>query len=88
MITSFNDFISELEDTLEYLCDDARHLICLPYTIENLHKMAEDLNIHKARYHAGRHPHYDIPKKRIAEITAKCRVISGKELLTIINTKI
>lgn len=27
------------------LCDNKRHLICVPYTIQNLHKMAENLNI-------------------------------------------
>ena len=27
---------------MKYLCDNARHLICEPYSIENLHKMAEE----------------------------------------------
>jgi hypothetical protein len=66
---------------MKYLCDDSRHLICEPYSIENLHKMAEDLGIKKCWYHAGKFPHYDIPKKRIEEITAKCEVIDSKELL-------
>ena len=30
---------------MKYLCDNKRHLICEPYSIENLHKMAKELNI-------------------------------------------
>ena len=47
--------------------------------------MAEDLGIKKCWYHAGKFPHYDIPKKRIEEITAKCEVIDSKDLLNIIK---
>lgn len=68
-----------------YLTDGKRHLICKPFSIENLHRMADDLNIKRCWYHSGKHPHYDIPKKRIKEITEKCEVISSKQLLTIIK---
>ena len=68
---------------MEYICDNQRHLICKPYTPENLHKMAEDLGIKRCWYHARPYPHYDIPKKRIAEVQAKCTVVSPK---LIINT--
>ncbi len=71
---------------MKYLCDKARHLICLPYSIENLHLMAKELNINKCWYHKGNYPHYDIPKTRIAEISAKCEMIDSKTLLTIIKT--
>lgn len=70
---------------MRYLCDTKRHLICEPYSIENLHKMAKDLKIPRWWYHKGNHPHYDIPKKRIDEITAKCEVISSREILMIIK---
>ena len=70
---------------MRFLCDDKRHLICEPFSIENLHKMAIELNIHRCWYHKGKFPHYDIPKKRIEEITQKCEVISSKELLMIIK---
>ena len=56
---------------MTYYCDNKRHLVCVPYSVENLHKMAEDLGIKKCWYHSGDKPHYDIPKKRIQEITAK-----------------
>lgn len=70
---------------MEYLCDKSRHLICKPYSIENLHKMAEELNIKKCWFHKD---HYDIPKKRIDEITNKCKVISSKEIVNIIKTAV
>ena len=71
---------------MKYLCDRKRHLICLPYSIENLHKMADDLNIGRHWFHnvKGRE-HYDIPKKRINEITSKCEVISSKEIILIMR---
>lgn len=71
---------------IKYICDDARHLICIPYSIENLHRMAVDLNIHKCWYHSkSMMPHYDIPKRRIEEIKAKCEVVSSKRITQIIK---
>ena len=73
---------------MEYFCDSTRHLICVPYSIEGLHQMAKELNIDKCWYHSGRFPHYDIPKRRIKEISKYCTIISSKELLTLIKFKI
>lgn len=70
---------------MRYLCDTSRHLICLPYSIANLHKMADDLGIKRCWFHAGKKPHYDIPKRRINEITDKCEVITSEEIVTIIK---
>jgi hypothetical protein len=70
---------------MEYLCDNKRHLICTPYSIENLHRMARLLDIPEHWYHKGNFPHYDIPKSRIKEITNKCTLISSKEIVTIIK---
>jgi hypothetical protein len=67
---------------MKYLTDGKRHLICEPYSIENLHKMADELDIKRCWFHAGSKPHYDIPKRRIAEIEAKCKLVSSKELLS------
>lgn len=69
---------------MEYFTDGKRHLVCLPFSVENLHEMAFDLGIHRCWFHAGKYPHYEIPKRRIDEITAKCTMISSKELLKII----
>jgi hypothetical protein len=67
---------------MEYYCDTERHLVCVPYSIENLHKMAEDLNIKKCWFHKN---HYDIPKKRIKEIQEKCSIITTREIVELIN---
>jgi len=49
--------------------DNKRHMICHPYSIENLHKMAEKFGIKRGWFHSkGKYSHYDIPKKRIDEI--------------------
>ena len=68
-----------------YYCDNARHLVCKPYSEQNLHLMAQDLKIHSNWFHKGDKPHYDIPKKRVEEIKAKCVVVSSKEIIKIIR---
>lgn len=71
---------------LTYYCDESRHLVCVPYSIENLHAMAKDLGIDRCWLHKSPgHVHYDIPKRRIAEIQAKCVVVSSREILRIIR---
>lgn len=71
---------------LRYFCDGWRHLVCLPYNEENLHRMAEDLGIKECWFHSrASYMHYDIPKRRIVEITAKCELVSGREILRIVK---
>jgi hypothetical protein len=67
---------------MEYYCDDKRHLVCVPYSKENLHIMADELNIKRCWFHKD---HYDIPKRRINEISAKCTIINSKEIIKIIR---
>ncbi len=67
---------------MTYYCDNARHLVCVPYSIANLHRMAADLGIKKCWFH---NDHYDIPKTRIGEIRAKCEVVSSKEIVKIVK---
>jgi hypothetical protein len=67
---------------ITYYCDDYRHLVCRPYSVENLHKMAEDLGIKRCWFHKN---HYDIPKRRIEEIKSKCIVISIREIFKIVE---
>lgn len=72
---------------MKYYCDDTRHLICIPYSIENLHIMAEDLQIKRCWFHSSaKFAHYDIPKRRIEEIQSKCSIISSRELLLLIKS--
>lgn len=71
---------------MQYICDNGRHLICLPYSISNLHKTASELGIKRCWYHAKKgYEHYDIPKSRIEEIKSKCKIVSSKEILKIIK---
>jgi hypothetical protein len=82
IVSVMNERAEILRSGLEYLCDNARHLICLPYSIENLHRMASELGIKRCWFHKD---HYDIPKSRISEIVAKCRVVSSKEIVKIVR---
>lgn len=71
---------------MDYFCDSARHLVCVPYTIENLHKMAKNLGIDRRWFHRGAsYAHYDIPKLRIEEISAKCQVVRSRDILAIVK---
>jgi len=44
--------------------------------------MAKELNIKRIWFHKN---HYDIPKRRIQEITNKCTIVSSKEIIKIIK---
>lgn len=60
--------------------------MCLPYTEKNLHAMARDLGIARCWWHVGaRYAHYDIPTRRVAEIQARCTVVSSREILRIVK---
>lgn len=67
---------------MKYYCDTERHLICIPYSRENLHLMANKLNIKKCWFHKN---HYDIPKRRIDEIMKKCTIVTTKQLIELIK---
>jgi len=68
-----------------YLCDTKRHLICEPYSVENLHKMAKELSIKPCWFHRGDLPHYDIPKRRMIDVMARCKLITTQEIVNIIG---
>jgi len=74
---------------IKYFTDGERHLVCVPYSIENLHIMAKELGIKRCWFHPsnGRH-HYDIPIRDISRIEQQCEIISSKCLLSIIENKI
>lgn len=75
---------------MKYYCDNYRHLVCIPYSVENLHIMAKELGIKKCWYHSKgklKHPHYDIPKKRIDEIKLKCEMVTRFDIVRIIKNE-
>lgn len=67
---------------LIYITDRKRHLICIPYSVENLHRMAEELGLKRGWFHKN---HYDIPKRRIDEIEKKCKIVNSRVIVDIIN---
>lgn len=76
-------------EEIDYLCDQHHHngvlrphLICVPYSIENLHRMAVDLGIHRCWFHKD---HYDIPIRRTFEIMLKCQIIPERVLFHIVR---
>jgi len=70
-------------NVIRYLTDGKRHLVCFPYSKENLHVMAKDLDIAKSWYHSKPYPHYDLPKRRKVEIEQKCEIVSSKDIVRI-----
>jgi Protein of unknown function (DUF4031) len=70
---------------LIYVTDRKRHLICIPYTIENLHSMAAELGIKRCWFHKT---HYDIPKRRIEEIENLCLKVTSREIVTLIGRRL
>lgn len=66
-----------------FLMDERRHIVCLPYSVAGLHAMAESLGLKRCWFHGGKYPHYDAPKKRIAELKKKCEIVSSREILAV-----
>lgn len=66
-----------------FYCDKLRHLVCLPYNVDNLHQMAQNLGINKCWFH---HNHYDIPVTRVEEIMVKCTIVRPRQIMEIIQT--
>ena len=46
--------------------------------------MADDLGIKRCWFHGD---HYDVPARRIAEITVKCEVVRPREIMKIARSK-
>ena len=67
---------------LIYVTDGHRHLICVPYSIQNLHRMAEELGIKRCWFHKN---HYDIPQFMIEEVEKKCRMVFKANIVEIIQ---
>lgn len=71
---------------MTYYYDRMRHLVCVPYSVENLHVMAAKIGIKRHWYHGGHRPHYDIPKTMMGNIDQYATQITPKSLLRIILT--
>lgn len=69
---------------MTFYYDKKRHLVCLPYTVENLHKMADELKISRDCFHQN---HYDIPIDALEEVSKKCVYLNERQMITIISSK-
>ncbi|MGI4834646.1 MAG: hypothetical protein ACRYFK_14415 [Janthinobacterium lividum] len=72
---------------LRYLCDENRHLICLPFSPKNMKQMAEELYLE--RKHLSKIPckrFYRIPFDRIEEIQEQCERVPAWHILEIITS--
>lgn len=75
-----------LVPVLRYFSDSQRHLVCWPYTVDNLHKMAKILGIKRCWYDPNpAHPHYDVPQKDMRVIRNRTEVVSPREILKIVK---
>lgn len=72
---------------LKFYMDHMRHLVCEPYSVENLHGMAEFLTIPKHWYHGHRLPHYDIPITMVEDLKSSGIVnyVHPRKVLNIIT---
>jgi hypothetical protein len=64
------------------VCDNSRHLVCLPYSIDNLHIVAESLGIKRCWFHGS---HYDIPLRHMGEIKSRCVIATTRQVLGIVQ---
>lgn len=78
------------DEHLIFVRDEARHLVCLPYSIEGLHEMAFELGIKRCWFHAGRLAHYDVPLKDVVRLRLHPRVrfVSNRTVLGIIKGEV
>ena len=76
-------FIDPRPNGLKYFGDRKRHMVCYPYSIENLHIMAKDLDIKPGWFHKN---HYDMPLLRKTELLELMdEVVSPKVIVQIIR---
>ena len=74
-----------MESKLKPMLDRGRHLICIPYSVKNLHALAEQLGIARCWYHPGHHPHYDIPRYLNEELKQRYGTVTPREIVKVIQ---
>lgn len=76
----------EEEEPLTYLCDQNRHLICVPFSLENMKRMAFQLQLkRKALSKVPGKRFYRIPFDRLLEIEMQCELVPAWHILEIIT---
>jgi len=67
---------------MTYYFDNQRHLVCIPYSVENLHKMAKSLGIKRCWFHKD---HYDIPLYKLIEVSQVAQQVRPRDIFFIIK---
>lgn len=73
---------------VRYLYDKIRHLVCVPYSVANLHAMANELRIGRHWYDPKPYPHYDVPKRMMQSIGSRATLVRPREVLAIVKGQI
>lgn len=66
---------------MKYVCDDRNHLICVPYSTDNLHQMAQDLGIDRKNFKKN---HYLIPNN--SNLNCTPQIVGYETLVDIIRS--
>jgi hypothetical protein len=67
-------------EKLQFICDSNRHMVCQPFSVDNLHRMAASLHIDRTWFFDD---YYLIPGNRVQEMMALCEVRSPAEVAQI-----
>ena len=71
----------EIEQLL-FLTDGRKNLICVPYSVENLHSMAHDLGIPTRYFDRDK---YKIPDVIRDDVEEKCEMVSSQTIFRTIH---
>ena len=72
-------------DSLIYCLDDDLHLICMPYSDENIRMMAEHLKLVRNWLVSGRHKYYEVPLHEAQRIASQTLRVSHGQLISVIE---
>ena len=73
---------------MKFFYDSMRHLVCRPFSVENLHAMAAELGIKRCWFHNSKgHPHYDVPKRMMATIGHRAQLMTPREIIAIMRER-
>lgn len=69
------------------VCDRHGRLVCVPFSIENLHRVARRLHVKKQWFSGPRRfPHYRVPISLMIEVRVRCEVASTRRVVEIIRS--
>lgn len=70
------------------MVDRFRHVVCSPYSENNLHATAERLGIGRHWFHRGSRPHYDSPKRMHGALISALGATDPREIVRVIRSQV